>query len=170
MTLSILIFLPLATGLVGALLPWRLARLLVAAGPVAVLFYAIVLLADYPMHGGGMKWAVNEVWIRELGIHYSLGVDGLNLFLIVLTALLWVPATIAACFREWDSPRVFFFNMALAETAVLGAFCAQDVALFVFFFDLMLVPFYFLIGAFGGGRRGRGAPPTSLCTLLGACR
>src|SRR3954463_11918667 len=168
MTLSILIFLPLATGLVGALLPWRLARLLVAAGAVAVLVYAIVLLADYPMHGGGMKWAVNEVWIRELGIHYSLGVDGLNLFLIVLTALLWVPATIAACLREWDSPRVFFFNMALAETAVLGAFCAQDVALFVFFFDLMLVPFYFLIGAFGGRHRVAATTKFVIYTLVGS--
>src|SRR3954452_1751031 len=168
MTLSILIFLPLATGLVGALLPWRLARLLVAAGAVAVLVYAIVLLSDYPMHGGGMKWAVNEVWIRELGIHYSLGVDGLNLFLIVLTALLWVPATIAACLREWESPRVFFFNMALAETAVLGAFCAQDVALFVFFFDLMLVPFYFLIGAFGGRHRVAATTKFVIYTLVGS--
>src|SRR4051794_33729434 len=168
MTLSILIFLPLATGLVGALLPWRLARLLVAAGTVAVLVYAIVLLADYPMHGGGMKWAVNEVWIRELGIHYSLGVDGLNLFLIVLTALLWVPATIAAALREWESPRVFFFNMALAETAVLGAFCAQDVALFVFFFDLMLVPFYFLIGAFGGRHRVAATTKFVIYTLVGS--
>src|SRR3954471_17817623 len=168
MTLSILIFLPLATGLVGALLPWRLARLRVAAGTVAVLVYAIVLLADYPMHGGGMKWAVDEVWIRELGIHYALGVDGLNLFLIVLTTMLWVPATVAACLREWDSPRVFFFNMALAETAVLGAFVAQDVALFVFFFDLMLVPFYFLIGAFGGRRRVQATTKFVIYTLVGS--
>src|SRR4051794_24123560 len=168
MTLTILIFLPLATGLVGALLPWRLARLLVAAGAVAVLVYAIVLLADYPTGVAEMKWAVNETRIRELGIHYSLGVDGLNLFLIVLTALLWVPATIAACFREWDSPRVFFFNMALAETAVLGAFCAQDVALFVFFFDLMLVPFYFLIGAFGGRHRVAATTKFVIYTLVGS--
>src|SRR3954470_10241026 len=168
MTLSILIFLPLATGLVGALLPWRLARLLVAAGTVAVLVYAIVLLADYPMHGSGMKWAVNEVWIRELGIHYSLGIDGLNLFLVVLTALLWAVATVAAALREWESPRVFFFNLALAETAVLGAFCAQDVALFVFFFDLMLVPFYFLIGAFGGRHRVAATTKFVIYTLVGS--
>jgi NADH-quinone oxidoreductase subunit M len=167
-TLSVLIFLPVVTGLVGALLPWRLAKLLVAAGAVAVLVYAIVLLAGYPASGGGMKWGVDDVWIRELGIHYSLGVDGLNLFLIVLTALLWVPATIAASRREWDSPRVFFFNMALAETAVLGAFCAQDVALFVFFFDLMLVPFYFLIGAFGGRRRVQATTKFVIYTLVGS--
>jgi NADH-quinone oxidoreductase subunit M len=58
--------------------------------------------------------------------------------------------------------------MALAETAVLGAFCAQDVALFVFFFDLMLVPFYFLIGAFGGARRVQATTKFVIYTLVGS--
>ena len=58
--------------------------------------------------------------------------------------------------------------MALAETAVLGAFCAQDVALFVFFFDLMLVPFYFLIGAFGGRRRVQATTKFVIYTLVGS--
>jgi NADH-quinone oxidoreductase subunit M len=167
-TLTVLIFLPLVTGLLGAFLPARLARLAVVAGSIAVLVYAIVLLADFPANGQAVKWAVDEIWIRELGIHYALGVDGLNLFLIVLTAALWVPATIAASLRDWDSPRVFFFNMALAETAVLGAFCAQDLALFVFFFDLMLVPFYFLIGAFGGRRRVQATTKFVIYTLVGS--
>ncbi|MEA2458632.1 MAG: NADH-quinone oxidoreductase subunit [Thermoleophilaceae bacterium] len=168
MTLTILVFLPLVTGLLTAVLPRALGRWVVAAGAVAVLVYAVALIAGYPSHGSGMKWAVDKTWIRELGIHYSLGVDGLNLFLIALTALLWVPATIAACLREWDSPRVFFFNMALAETAVLGAFVAQDVALFVFFFDLMLVPFYFLIGAFGGRNRVAATTKFVIYTLVGS--
>ena len=168
MTLSAIIFLPLVIGFLSSFAPRRQVGWIASAGSVAVLVYAIVLLAGYPSSGSGMKWAVDEVWIRELGIHYSLGVDGLNLFLIVLTAGLWVPATIAAALREWDSPRVFFFNMALAETAVLGAFFAQDVALFVFFFDLMLVPFYFLIGAFGGRRRVQATTKFVIYTLVGS--
>jgi NADH-quinone oxidoreductase subunit M len=167
-TLSTIIFLPLVVGLLAAFAPRRQVGWIASAGAVAVLVYAIVLLAGYPSSGGGMKWAVNDTWIRELGIHYSLGVDGLNLFLIVLTALLWAPATIAAALREWDSPRVFFFNLGLAQTAVLGAFCAQDVALFVFFFDLMLVPFYFLIGAFGGRRRVQATTKFVIYTLVGS--
>jgi NADH-quinone oxidoreductase subunit M len=167
-TLSAIIFLPLVVGLLGAFAPRGQVRWIAVAGSAAVLVYALVLLAGYPSHGSGMKWAVNDTWIRELGIHYSLGVDGLNLFLIVLTAVLWLPATIAAALREWESPRVFFFNMALAQTAVLGAFCAQDVALFVFFFDLMLVPFYFLIGAFGGRRRVAATTKFVIYTLVGS--
>jgi NADH-quinone oxidoreductase subunit M len=167
-TLSAIIFLPLVIGLLCSFAPRRQVGWIAATGSVAVLVYAIVLLAGYPASGSGMKWAVDDIWIRELGIHYALGVDGLNLFLIVLTAGLWVPATIAAALRQWDSPRVFFFNMALAETAVLGAFCAQDVALFVFFFDLMLVPFYFLIGAFGGRRRVQATTKFVIYTLVGS--
>jgi NADH-quinone oxidoreductase subunit M len=133
-----------------------------------VLIYAIALLIDYPASGGGLKWVVDKTWIGELGIHYSLGVDGLSLFMIILTTVLWAPATIAAALRDWDSPKLFFFNLALAETAVLGAFTAQDVALFVFFFDLMLVPFYFLIGTWGGPHRVRATTKFVIYTLVGS--
>jgi NADH-quinone oxidoreductase subunit M len=93
------------------------------------------------------------VWISELGIHYKLGIDGLNVFLVALTALLFAAATLSANLRSGspppDRPRLFYFQLLLAESAVLGAFVAQDLALFVAFFDLMLVPFYFLIGGWG---------------------
>jgi NADH-quinone oxidoreductase subunit M len=167
--LSILIFLPLATGLAGAFAPRGRERWLVLAGSVAVLVLAALLIVDYPRHGtGGLRNVTDTEWIPELGIRYSLGVDGLNLFLIGLTALLWVPATLFAALREWERPRLFFFHMALAETAVLGAFCAQDLALFVFFFDLMLVPFYFLIGAWGGRGRVRATTKLVIYTLVGS--
>ena len=123
---------------------------------MAVLGYAIALIADFDRGADGLQYVTDDDWISELGIRYQLGVDGLNLFLVALTALLWVPATIWAALRETDRPKLFFFHMALAETAVLGAFMAQDLALFVVFFDLMLVPFYFLIGGWGEGDRVRG--------------
>ena len=61
-------------------------------------------------------------------------------------------------------PRLFTFHMALAETAVLGAFLAQDMILFVLFFDLMLVPFYFLVGQWGTGRTASRRPSSSSST------
>src|SRR3954452_21646954 len=168
MTLTILVFLPLVAGLIQAFLPKPLNKWFAASAAVGVLAYSIALLIDYPASGGGLKWVVDEMWIKELGIHYSLGVDGLNLFLILLTTLLWAPATIAAALRDWDQPKLFFFHLALAQTAVLGAFTAQDVALFVFFFDLMLVPFYFLIGAWGGPHRVRATTKFVIYTLVGS--
>jgi NADH-quinone oxidoreductase subunit M len=165
--LSIVLFLPLATGLIGAFLPRGLARWAVLAGTVAVLAYVVVMLFDFEP-GGGLQWVTDDGWISDLGIRYMLGVDGLNLFMIALTAIAWVPCTLVAAFSEQDRPRLFFFNLALAETAVLGAFMAQDLALFIVFFDVMLVPFYFLIGGWGTGDRVRATTKFVIYTLAGS--
>jgi NADH-quinone oxidoreductase subunit M len=166
--LSIVIFMPLAAGFLGALLPPRWSRWLVLAATVGVLAYVVAMIADFPRAGGGLQYVTDDRWIPELGVRYQLGVDGLNLFLLALTAIAWVPATLWAALRENERPRFFFFNLALAETAVLGAFCAQDLALFVVFFDLMLVPFYFLIGGWGGENRVQATTKFVIYTLVGS--
>jgi NADH-quinone oxidoreductase subunit M len=165
--LSIVLFLPLATGVIGAFLP-RIGRWVVLAGSVGVLAYAIVMIADFGGGTEGLRYVTDDAWISELGIRYQLGIDGLNLFLVALTAIAWVPCTLVSCLRERERPRLYFFHMALAETAVLGAFMAQDLALFVVFFDLMLVPFYFLIGGWGSGERVRATTKFVIYTLSGS--
>jgi NADH-quinone oxidoreductase subunit M len=157
--LSILIWLPAACGLLGALLPagshagrkWGLPGVLALAGTVGALGLTIAYIVQYGPGSHGLKDVTDIVWISELGIHYKLGVSGLNVLLVGLTALLFFAAVLAANLRSWDRPSLFYFHMMLAESAVLGAFLAQDLALFVAFFDLMLIPFYFLIGGWGAG-------------------
>jgi NADH-quinone oxidoreductase subunit M len=166
--LSIVLFLPLAAGIVGAFLPRGLGRWLVLGATAVVVGLVIAMIADFDSGSGGLQYVTDDAWISELGIRYSLGVDGLNLFLIALTAVAWLPCTLVACFREHDRPRLFFFHMAFAETAVLGAFMAQDLALFVVFFDLMLVPFYFMIGGWGTGERVRATTKFVIYTLSGS--
>ncbi len=166
--LSIVLFLPLVAGLIGALLPARIGRWVAFAGSVAVLAYAVALLADFDSGARGLQYVTDDEWISELGIQYQLGLDGLNLFMVVLTAIAWVPCTLIACLREHDRPRQFLFWMALGETAVLGAFMAQDLALFIVFFDLMLVPFYFMIGGWGTGLRVRATTQFVIYTLAGS--
>jgi len=166
--LSVLVFLPLAAGLAGALLPGRFARWVVTAATVAVLAIVVGLIASFDSGSAGLQNVTDEEWISELGIHYSLGVDGLNLFLLFLTAIGWVFASLWSAFRETERTRLYFFHLALAETAVLGAFCAQDLALFVIFFDLMLVPFYFLVGGWGGPDRVRATTKFVIYTLVGS--
>jgi NADH-quinone oxidoreductase subunit M len=166
--LSILIFLPLAAAVVGLLLPAALARVAAIAGAVLALAYAIVAVADFDAGATGLQYVTNEAWISELGISWKLGLDGLNLFLVLLTTVLWVASTVWAANREWDRPRLFFLHLALAETAVLGALIAQDLALFVVFFDLMLVPFFFLTGQWGSGDRVRATIKLVIYTLVGS--
>ena len=170
MPLSILIWWPLAFALVGALAGSRWGPRVVLGGSLITLGLAVYyLFAFNPHHGGQLQFVTDEVWIAVLGIHYKLGLDGLNLFLVALAALLFAAGIAAANLREWERPRLFYFQFALAESAVLGAFCAQDLALFVVFFDLMLIPFYFLIGAWGGGpNRVRATTKLVIYTLVGS--
>ena len=178
--LSILIWLPLACGLLGALVTpaqrggtsdaagagapattdvgtssvgraQRLPGALALLGSVVALGLAIGYIADYKLGASGLQHVTDVAWIPTLGIHYELGISGLNVLLVGLTTLLFAAAVLAANLREWDRPRLFYFHFMLAESAVLGAFLAQDLALFVAFFDLMLIPFYFLIGGWGVG-------------------
>jgi NADH-quinone oxidoreductase subunit M len=154
--LSIVLWLPLTAGVL-ALLAGQGARWLGLAGTLATLVYAIALVVDFDSGAAGLQYVTDRTWIAELGISYKLGVDGLNLFLILLTAVLWVAATLWAGREDYPRPGLFFFWLGLGETAVLGALMAQDLALFVVFFDLMLVPFFFLAGGWGTGDNRIGA-------------
>ncbi|MDQ6835686.1 MAG: NADH-quinone oxidoreductase subunit M [Actinomycetota bacterium] len=156
MSLSILTWLPLVIALVGVLFPPRLGSRVVFAGSLVTLAVAISFLARFDAGHSGLQFVTDTVWISSLGIHYKLGLDGLNVALVLLTTVIFSAALLWAALREWDRSRVFFFHFGLAQSAVLGAFCAQDLALFVAFFDLMLIPFYFLTGIWGS--TGPGAP------------
>jgi NADH-quinone oxidoreductase subunit M len=166
--LSVILWLPAVAGVLALFMPKREAPWMLVVGAVLTLAYSILALARFKSHAIGLQFVTDKNWISELGIHYSLGVDGLNLFLIVLTAVLWLAASIAAALREWDKPRLFAMWMGLGETAVLGAFMAQDLALFVVFFDLMLIPFYFLIGMWGGENRVYATTKMVIYTLVGS--
>jgi len=164
--LSILIWLPAVAGLLGALAgaikpgaggaarrSWSVPGAIAFVGSLAALGLTIGYIADFHIHGAHLQHVTDVVWIRSLGIHYKLAVTGLNIFLIALTTLLFAVATLASNLRSGsappDRPGLYYFHFMLAESAVLGAFLSQDLALFVAFFDLMLIPFYFLIGGWG---------------------
>jgi NADH-quinone oxidoreductase subunit M len=167
-TLSILIWLPLVISLVAAIVPRAWTGRVAAVGSLVTLGVAISFLVRFKLGHAGLQFVTDKVWIGALGIHYKLGLDGLNVALVVLTAVLFSTSLLWCAFREWDRPRSFYFHFGLAESAVLGAFCAQDLALFVAFFDLMLIPFYFLVGMWGGGDRVRATTKLVVYTLVGS--
>ena len=168
MTLSILIWLPLAIALLAAVAPRPLIGRAAVAGSIVTLGVAISFLVRFKSGQAGLQFVTDQVWISSLGIHYKLGLDGLNVVLVVLTTILFSASLLWSAFREWDRPRSFYFHFGLAQSAVLGAFCAQDLALFVAFFDLMLIPFYFLVGMWGSGDRVRATTKLVVYTLVGS--
>jgi NADH-quinone oxidoreductase subunit M len=166
--LSILIFWPLLMALLGGLAPRAVAPLFAVVGALVPLGYAVILLTDYDTAAGGLQYVTDDAWIEELGIRYSLGVDGLNLWLVGLTTLLFAASALWLALRPPERAKLFAVHFGIAETAVLGAFLAQDLALFVLFFDLMLVPFYFLLGQWGGPDRVQAAIKMVIYTLVGS--
>ena len=171
MTLSILIWLPLVVALIAAAVPRPLVGTTAVTGSLVTLGIAISFLVRFRLGHSGLQFVTDVNWIPALGIHYKLGLDGLNVALVVLTCVLFSVALVWAALREWDRPRVFYFHLGLAQSAVLGAFCAQDLALFVAFFDLMLIPFYFLVGIWGPtppGDRVRATTKLVIYTLVGS--
>jgi len=154
--------------LVASQLPARVAGRAAVLGSLATLGVAISFVVRFHTGSAGLQFVTDRMWISALGIHYKLGLDGLNVALVLVTAVVFVAATIYAAQREWDRPQVFFFHFALAESGVLGAFCAQDLALFIIFFDLMLIPFFFLSGIWGSGERVRATTKLVVYTLVGS--
>src|SRR5690349_11103665 len=114
MTLSILIWLPLAISVIaGMLLPRRLIGWATGAGSLVTLGIAISFVARFKSGHSGLQFVTDKVWISALGIHYKLGLDGLNVALVLLAALLFSASLAWAAFRDWDRPRVFYFHFGL---------------------------------------------------------
>jgi NADH-quinone oxidoreductase subunit M len=186
--LSILIWLPAASGLLGAALAravpapgpgqgegrcWSVPGFTALVGSLIALGLAIGYIADFKSGGASLQHVTDASWIKALGIHYKLAVTGLNLLLLAMTTLLFAAALLACNVRAgapaFDRPALFYFHFMLAESAVLGAFLAQDLILFVAFFDLMLIPFYFLIGGWGrGAERVKATIKLVIYTLVGS--
>jgi NADH-quinone oxidoreductase subunit M len=166
--LSILLFWPAVLALAGAFLPRRLGGIAALVGSLVPLGYVVVLVGDFRSGSNTLQYVTDEAWIPELGIRYTLGLDGLNLWLVVLTAVLFAAASLWIALRPVPRSRLFAFHFGVAETAVLGALLAQDLALFVLFFDLMLVPVYFLVGQWGEGDRIAATIKLVIYTLVGS--
>jgi NADH-quinone oxidoreductase subunit M len=149
-----LLWAPLTFALVAALFPARISGWVATLGPLVSLGLAIAVVARFDP-SGGLQHTVDASWIPTLGVRYQLGVDGISLFLVLLTTVLWFAATLWSAISPPERARLYFLMFGLAETAVLGAFLAQDLILFVLFFDLMLIPFYFLFGSWGTEHPGR---------------
>src|SRR5579885_3763279 len=157
--LSIIIFLPLAGAI--ALLFFPAARVTAArwtalgiAGLNLLLAFLLMLLYLQSTVGLFSTSPFEEyvTWIAPLGINYSLDVDGISLLLVVLTALLTL-VCIGASFRIEHRVKHYMAFMLFLECGMLGVFLATNLFLFYIFWELMLIPAYFLVGTWGGERR-----------------
>lgn len=165
-----LLAVPAATGLLGLILGTRAARIIGPAGALATLVLAILLLLEVKTGSRVAPVDVQEEWIPALGISFHIAIDGLNGVLVVMTAFAWFLGTVWSLRDEELATPTYFLLLGLGQTAVLGAFVAQDLMLFVLCFDLMLLPFV-IITAQASTHDGPGLSPAIkllVYTLVGS--
>jgi NADH-quinone oxidoreductase subunit M len=118
--------------------------------------------------GGAFHFVQDVPWVESIGAHYHVGVDGISLWLVILTTLL-VPIAILSSWTSVEKrPLAFFTFMLLLESAMIGVFVSLDLLLFYLFFEASLVPMFFLIGAWGGERRLYAAVKFFIYTAVGS--
>jgi NADH-quinone oxidoreductase subunit M len=168
--LNVAIFLPLLTGLVILALPRahpKLVRWVALAGSFLTFAVTLVLWAGFDPHGDDLQWRTTMQWIPGIGASYDVAIGGISLILIALTAIL---LSIVAAFvlREHDRTHAHAFFFLLLGTGLIGVFSAQDLLLFYLFFEVGLVPMYFIIGIWGSERRRYAALKFFLYTRAGS--
>jgi NADH-quinone oxidoreductase subunit M len=126
----------------------------------------VFLLTSYRF-AGGMQFEFARPWIPQIGMSYHVGVDGLSLPLVVLAAVLTLLAVIAS-WKIDVKPKLYFAMLMLLSVGMIGVFCALDLILFYVFWELVLVPMYFLINQWGGVRRQYAAIKFFLYTFFGS--
>jgi NADH-quinone oxidoreductase subunit M len=169
--LSAVIFLPLAGALLLMLLPRRNAPLVKVSALILTLVefaLSLPLFFNFDEKNPGMQFVEQREWFPEWGISYLLGIDGISMLLVMLTAFLTVLCILCSWKGIEEKIKEYYVSFLLLETAMIGALCALDLVLFYFFWEIMLVPMYFLIGVWGGPRRIYAAIKFFLFTMVGS--
>src|SRR5438067_2381380 len=169
--LSIVLFLPLAGALLVLLVPKQnddairwIANLVTLAGFVV----SVPLWFWYDPQGATFQLVERAPWIPSVGAEYFLGVDGLSTLLVLLTTMMGAVAVLSSWTAITERVKEYYIFLLVLQTGMLGAFMSLDFLLFFLFWEVMLVPMYFLIGIWGSDRRLYSAIKFFLYTLVGS--
>ncbi len=167
--LPALVFVPMLGALLIAVLPRsrpEIARQVAIVTALMTGIMSIVLLVKFQTDDDGFQFVVSQTWVPSLDIKFFLGVDGISLFLVVLTGILF-PIALFAAKPEHDE-KGYYAWLTLLMGGCMGAFLSLDLFLFFLMFEVTLVPLYFLIGKWGHGRRVYAATKFFLYTMAGS--
>jgi NADH-quinone oxidoreductase subunit M len=172
--LSLAIFVPLVGAVVMILIPKaneHLHKTIALATSLVVALVGVLLLSNFDYDKTSeLQFVVDTSWIPFINSRYIVGLDGISLPLIALTMLV-VPLCIIYSWNHFPEPRnpkAFLILILILETGMIGTFCAQDLILFFVFFEVVLLPMYFMIGVWGGEKRRYAAMKFFLYTLFGS--
>jgi NADH-quinone oxidoreductase subunit M len=167
--LSALIFTPLVGAVIAILMPSRrpeYSRIVGYVTTAATGGFAVDLLVQFSVGTHGYQFVESHQWISAFGIRYLLGVDGISLFMVALTALL-IPIGLVAS-ADIERPKAFTVWLLILESALIAVFLSLDLVLFFVAFEFVLVPMYFLIAEWGHGNKIYAATKFYLYTAAGS--
>ena len=169
--LTLTTFLPLAGAIVllgaGRNLSDQVAKVIALLTTVATFVLSLVIVGRFDTGMSGFQMLEHYSWVRSIGLSYLLGVDGVSLWMVLLTTFL-MPLAVLASWRIEKDVRRYMVAMLILEISVVGSFLALDLLLFFIFFEALLVPMYLLIGGWGGERRVYAAVKFFLFTMAGS--
>jgi NADH-quinone oxidoreductase subunit M len=169
--LTVVTFLPLVGALLIALVPRErlaLIRGLALLTALATFAVSLLLLIDFAPAQAGFQYRESVEWIPSFGIHYTLGLDGISLALVVLTTTLTWISILASFAPITDRVKEYMISFLILEVGMVGVFLALDMFLFYIFWELVLVPMYLIIGIWGGANRIYATIKFVLYTLVGS--
>ncbi|HWA15163.1 MAG TPA: hypothetical protein VG817_01935, partial [Gemmatimonadales bacterium] len=144
--LSTLLIIPLAGVIPIALAPAAQAKRIALVVTIVELVVSLGLWWAFNPSATGMQFAVDQPWLPQWGIRYQLGLDGLSLFMVLLSTAI-MPLAVLASFNYIEKRLKLYYGLMLTLlTGMLGVFLALDMFLFYVFWELMLIPMYFIIG------------------------
>ncbi len=170
-TLSVVLFTPLVGALLLLFLPRGMEqahRIIGNIFGVLGFLVSLPLLRWFKPEWGGFTFEENAQWIPSIGAKYHLGIDGISLLLVLLTTLLGMIAILSSWSAIHQRTKEYYILLLLLQTGMLGVFVSLDFFLFYVFWEVMLVPMYFLIGVWGSDRRLYAAIKFFLYTLAGS--
>ena len=153
--LSLVIFLPAAGALLLAFIPKERVGLIkaIALGTALLAFAAsLLVVVQFDSHAAGFQMKESVDWIPAFGIHYTVGVDGISLALVVLTTTLTVVSILASFGPIKTRVKEYMITFLILEVGMTGVFLALDLFLFYVFWELVLIPMYLIIGIWGGSQ------------------
>jgi len=168
--LTVLTFLPLAGAIVLAFFPTanhQLHRRWALLVTVVTFVFSVIMAWQFKGGTAGFQLVDRATWVRTLHFEFFLGVDGISLFLVLLTTFL-MPAGVLISWRIENQVKYFMLAFLFLETAMIGSFLALDLLLFFFFFEALLFPMYLIIGGWGSDRRIYAAVKFFLYTMAGS--
>ncbi len=167
--LPALVLVPLLTAVLVMLLPSKdesTPRQVALMGAMVTAALSLYLLTQFQRGEAGYQFEVQATWVADWGMSWHLGVDGISLFMVVLTAVLYPLSILGA--RAGHAPKAYYAWMSLLMAASIGAFVSLDLLLFFLCFEMVLVPMYFLIGRWGHGNATYSANKFFLYTMFGS--